>query len=102
MKPTCKCTPSAEYRQYCLKVTGCDDKGNYFGRPVQTEKEAEAVTKATDTVPAAAPVEDRNQASSIAEEKARLEAGFKVEEWPSPEERKKIRLVPKVLRKGSS
>ena len=75
-----------------FKGHGCDDKGFFFGRPVQNEKEADAVVKATDAVPVAASAEDREAAFLAAEEKARLDGGFKVGGWPSPDERKIIRL----------
>jgi hypothetical protein len=60
---------------------------------VQNEKEADAaVVKSTDAAPISASAEDRAAAEAEAEEKLRLEGGFKPGGWPPPADRQMIRL----------
>ena len=91
MKPECKCVTSQEYRQYCLKVTGCDNQGFFYGRPVQNEGDAAAVAKSTEAAPISSSPEDREAREAEAEEKLRRKEGFRLDQWPTPGDRDRIR-----------
>ena len=97
MKMERKCIMSPEYRQYCLRVTGCDSKGFYFGRPVKNEVEAAALVKSTEAAPVSALPEDREAREAAEEDELRRKGGFRQDQWPTPADREKIRRSAEML-----
>ena len=88
---------SPEYRRYCLKVTGCDDKGFFFGQPVRSEKEADEAAQATNDALDTVPEEDRKAATDAAEEALRAKSGLRKECWPPATVREFIETAAKKL-----
>jgi hypothetical protein len=78
-------------------VTGCDEKGFFFGQPVRSEREADEVVQATNDALETVPDEDRKAATEAAEEALRVKSGLRKECWPPAAVREFIETAAKKL-----
>ena len=88
------------YKDYCLKCTGCNAAGEYFGRLAATNKDLAALIKRDEPAPAPQ-TQEREEALAEADERNRQSVGLRLECWPPVAIRQDIELFCRdVIKSG--